>query len=490
MSSRGQALQKLSLLNSNQKKTSVETPEPVGGVKENYLSKCKRYLKSLPSNTVIVDTPAARGSKKVSKKKLNFVAQNADDEVIENEDPKEVPDFELVEGTEAGPSQGNTTSGLCLLWKTGQIDSPSKASDADEEIDESEKSPESEAPVNVETIESSDEQPSPRKEAPTAVEKSAANVDETIAEEPSANVLNDSEPVSGDVGIESDVNVPVPKKGLNKKKKNEKDKASKAIDKAEKTKRAVEQSVKSGFLTLKKNLRMLQMKNGLEADFLLIMKNNYQKKQKKNSAVTAEKYLTFGAGNLKEMFSSGSGVVYNPEKFVLLDSSDNMDVDQEETIKAIQNIGRTTESQKKKNVKTSSVPPPPPAILVSESESNSEEENEDSSESSDSDVSSDLDIFNMRTQAVRVDTPGTSQDNLRDSGTLVYGSGAKKTSPELQKQREKRKKETVEASKKVQSDVLGVVGGKTKAKVVRKGGGKKGGKKGGQKGGQKKSVRL
>ena len=217
MASRGQALRKLSLLNSNQKKTSVETPEPFGGVKENYLSKCKRYLKSLPSNTVIVDTPAARGSKKVSKKKLNFVAQNADDDddVIENEDPKEVPDFELVEGTEAGPSQGNTTSGLCLLWKTGQIDSPSKASDADEEIDESEKSPESEARVNVETIESSDEQPSPRKEPPTAVEKSAANVDETIAEEPSANVLNDSEPVSGDVGIESDVNVPVPKKGLN-----------------------------------------------------------------------------------------------------------------------------------------------------------------------------------------------------------------------------------------------------------------------------------
>ena len=94
MSSRGQALRKLSLL---KKKTSVETPEPVGGVKENYLSKCKRYLKSLPSNTVIVDTPAARGSKKVSKKKLNFVAQNADDDddLIENEDPKEIqhPDY-------------------------------------------------------------------------------------------------------------------------------------------------------------------------------------------------------------------------------------------------------------------------------------------------------------------------------------------------------------------------------------------------------------
>ena len=148
----------------------------------------------------------------------------------------------------------------------------------------------------------------------------------------------------------------------------------------------------------------------------------------------------------------------------------------------------------------SSVPPPPPPILVSESEFNSEEENKDSSESlyssksSDSDVSSDLDIFNMRTQAVRVDTPGTSQDNLRDSGTLVYASGAKKTTPELQKQREKRKKETAEASKKVHSDVLGVVGGKTKAKVVKKGGGKKVVKKGGQKGVKKgtkaKSVRL
>jgi hypothetical protein len=256
--------------------------------------------------------------------------------------------------------------------------------------------------------------------------------------------------MAGDGGIECDVNVPVPKKRLNRKEKNEKDKASKAIDKAEKTKRAVEQSVKSGFLTLKKSLRTLQVKNGLEADFLLIMKNNYQKKQKKNSAVTAEKYLTFGAGNLKDMFSSGSGVVYNPEKFVILDSSENMDVDQEETIKAIQNIGRTTKvskSQKKKNGKKATVPPPPPPILVSESESDSEAENEDSSESLDSsksldsDVSSDLDIFNMRAQAVRVDTPGTSQDNLRDSGTLVYGSGAKKTTPELQKQRENKKKE-------------------------------------------------
>ena len=503
MASRGQALRKLSLLNSNQKKTSAETDEPFVGVKENYLSKCKRYLKSLPSNTVIVDTPAARGSKTVSKKKLNFVAKNATeagDDVMENEDPKKVPDAEVEEDTEAGPSQG-----LCLLWRTGQLESPSKASDADEETDKRGKSPESEAPVNdddgdevnVETAESSDGQPSPRKEPAAAVEKS---VDENIAEELSANILNDSEPMAGNDEIESDENVPVPKKGLKNKRKSKKERASKTIDKAEKTKRAVEQSVKSGFLTLKKNLRTLQVKNGLEADFLLIMKNNYQKKQKKNSSVTAEKYITFAAGDLKEMFSSGSGVVYNPEKFVILDNSENMDVDQQETIKAIQNIGKTPEvlkSPKKKNKKKSSVPPPPP---VSESESDSEEQSEDSSEaldsskSSDSDISSNLDIFNMGAQAVRVDTPGTSRDSLRDSGTLVYGSGAKKTTEEVQKQREKRKKETAEASKKVQSDVLGAVGGKPKAKVVRKGGGKKGGKTGGKKGGKKgtqsKSMRL
>ena len=143
-----------------------------------------------------------------------------------------------------------------------------------------------------------------------------------------------------------------------------------------------------------------------------------------------------------------------------------------------------------------SVPPPPPPILVAESESNSEEENKDSSESlyssksSDRDVSSNQDIFNMRTQAVRVDTPGISLDNLRDSGTLVYASGAKKTTPELQKQRENKKKETAEASKKVHSDVLGAVGGKTKAKVVKKVGGKKGGQKGVKKGTKAKSVRL
>ena len=60
-------------------------------------------------------------------------------------------------------------------------------------IDKSEKSPESEAlvndDINVETIKTSDEQPSPRKEPPTAIEKSAANVEETIAEEPSSNIL-------------------------------------------------------------------------------------------------------------------------------------------------------------------------------------------------------------------------------------------------------------------------------------------------------------
>ena len=138
--------------------------------------------------------------------------------------------------------------------------------------------------------------------------------------------------------------------------------------------------MKSGFLTLKSNLSTLQVKNGLKADFLLIMKNNYQKKEKRNLSVMAYKYLTFGAGDLKEMFSSGSGVVYNPEKFVILDSCEKaLDVDQGETIKAIQNIDRTSKVYKTNSGKKASSPPI--SVSISESDSDSNAESPSSSES-------------------------------------------------------------------------------------------------------------
>ena len=62
----------------------------------------------------------------------------------------------------------------------------------------------------------------------------------------------------------------------------------------------------------------------------------------------------------------------------------------------------------------------------------------------------------MKEKAIKVRTPGTSKDALIDTGTLVYGNGVKKTSPEIQTRREKAKKDRKEASKKVATDLLNV----------------------------------
>ena len=118
-----------------------------------------------------------------------------------------------------------------------------------------------------------------------------------------------------------------------------------------------------------------------------------------------------------------------------------MEVDQEHMNIAIQNmVGR---SETRTETRT-------PIIRRSESSDNAESTN-DTSESDD-ELDAPIDLYNMKRVAKKVSTPGSSL--LDDPGTLVYGNGNDKVTPELKKQRENASKARKEANKKIRSDVL------------------------------------
>ena len=220
-----------------------------------------------------------------------------------------------------------------------------------------------------------------------------------------------------------------------------------------KSARAIQQSFKNGFVTLKKSLRELQKKNDLEPEFLLIVKNNAQKKSDTCSSVFAEKFLTFGAGELMKRFCSESGLQYNVEEFALVKGegkSLEMDMKGTENAIAKKNRKKGKKSRSRDTAKDDS---------SSESLGEHEEPVVVETESSEEEV----DIFNMRSSAKAVCTPGSSR--IRDSGSLVFGNGSKQTSPELQKQRQDDLKARKEASKKVEVDILGA---KNKVRMKKK----------------------
>ena len=118
MASRGKLLASLSrsLANSNQQK-------------ENYISKCKRYLATLPSPN------------KNAKKKLSFgvdapgkpdTGDTVDKGDNEHQDERVAPEVVCPAPAivNASPSPG-----MFLLWKTGLVESPSKKSTENESID-------------------------------------------------------------------------------------------------------------------------------------------------------------------------------------------------------------------------------------------------------------------------------------------------------------------------------------------------------------------
>ena len=66
------------------------------------------------------------------------------------------------------------------------------------------------------------------------------------------------------------------------------------------TKKTNLQSFKSKYLTLKKKTAQLQAEHGVEADFMIIMRNNLQSSNVTNCSKTAGKYMISAVGPLKE----------------------------------------------------------------------------------------------------------------------------------------------------------------------------------------------
>ena len=112
----------------------------------------------------------------------------------------------------------------------------------------------------------------------------------------------------------------------------------KKAEKQPKTKRAVQQSFKKGLLTIKNNLKYLQPKNGLSADYLLIIKNNSQTIEKHGSSTSATKYITLTEGDLKAKFFSKEGVAYNPTDFFLMKKDETMEEDKPLTHKMTKKV--------------------------------------------------------------------------------------------------------------------------------------------------------
>ena len=427
MASRGKLLASLSrsLANSNQQK-------------ENYISKCKRYLATLPS------------SNKNAKKKLSFGVDapgkpDAGD-TVDNEHQNERVAPEVVCPAPAIVN-ASPSPGMFLLWKTGLVESPSKKSTENESIDKnSEQRSEDEPLDNV--IDDNVEPTFPQND----IVDMNMNIQNNDYDNNEDGLLRDYGQEESEQSLEKENRIVV--ENVRKKKK---DVIKKTIGK--KSTRAIQRSFKSGFLTIKMNISQLQKKNDLESDFLLVVKNNASKKNKTNSSLLAEKYLTVGAGNLMEQFCSSSGLQYNPEEFAMLKSGDkSMDLDIRGTAKAIENINKR---RGKKVVEEES--------SIKESEHEVEEDESPEVVSSDDSVS-DVDIFNMRKTAINVATPGSSR--IKDDGCLVFGNGSKQTSPELYKQRQSDLKNRKEASKKVEVDILGAkkkVMMKKKTKTQKKG---------------------
>ena len=184
------------------------------------------------------------------------------------------------------------------------------------------------------------------------------------------------------------------------------------------------------------------------------MKYNGQKANLKNSSVFAEKYLAIGAGDLKTRFSSGDGVVYNPDEFLILrNESKNLEIDSSETTKAIKNFGNN--KRPKPTINKGTELPSTSDDVQSECESF-----ERSSESS-----SEVNIFDMKSKARKVGTPG---QRIADKGTLVYGNGVNLVTPELKSQRAETNKARKIAAKKVSTDLIETYSKKTTKTITKK----------------------
>ena len=88
-------------------------------------------------------------------------------------------------------------------------------------------------------------------------------------------------------------------------------------------------SFKDQFLTLKKNISNLQKVHGVEAEFVLIMKNNIQMAGGKNQSPTAGQYMVSCEGEMKNLLFS-TGIKFG-EGFVIMANDCDMQIKQPET---------------------------------------------------------------------------------------------------------------------------------------------------------------
>ena len=127
----------------------------------------------------------------------------------------------------------------------------------------------------------------------------------------------------------ADIEEPVETEGpSNKKKRKNKSDYLRGVKqvKSTKSRKNMTRSMKDQFLTIKKSVINLQKIHGVDAEFMLIVKNNIQSTGAKNSAPTAGKYMVISEGKLKELFF-GSGVKFD-ENFVIMENDFDMQIQQ------------------------------------------------------------------------------------------------------------------------------------------------------------------
>ena len=127
--------------------------------------------------------------------------------------------------------------------------------------------------------------------------------------------------VEENVQIEEPVDTEGPSKKKKRKNKSDYLRGVKQL-KSTKSKKNMTRSMKDQYLTIKKSVANLQKIHGVDAEFMLIVKNNIQSTGAKNSAPSAGKYMVISEGKLKELFF-GSGVKFN-EGFVIMENDFDM----------------------------------------------------------------------------------------------------------------------------------------------------------------------
>ena len=136
-------------------------------------------------------------------------------------------------------------------------------------------------------------------------------------------MFTDERQVEEPVEIEEPVETEGPSKKKKRKNKSDYLRGVKQV-KSTKSRKNMTRSMKDQFLTIKKSVANLQKIHGVDAEFMLIVKNNIQSTGAKNSAPTAGKYMVISEGKLKELFF-GSGVKFD-ENFVIMQNDFDMQI--------------------------------------------------------------------------------------------------------------------------------------------------------------------